>query len=60
VKAFMARDPIWVGAEKSVPEAARLLVKHDIGRLPVIQNGKLIGIFTRSDAMLYYYDLLPD
>jgi len=36
------------------------MVKHDIGRLPVIENGKIIGVMTRSDAMLYFYDLVPD
>ena len=41
-------------------QAARLMVKHDIGRLPVVENGEIIGIITRSDAMRYYYDLLPD
>ena len=41
-------------------QAAGLMVKHDIGRLPVIQDGKVVGILTRSDTMIYFYDLLPD
>ncbi len=41
-------------------QAARLMVKHDIGRLPVVDKGRIIGIITRSDTMLYFYDLLPD
>ena len=45
---------------KSPMQAARIMVKHDIGRLPVVDNGRIIGIITRSDAMLYFYDLLPD
>jgi len=40
-------------------QAARMMVKHDIGRLPVIEDDKVIGIVTRSDAMIYFYDLLP-
>ena len=36
------------------------MVKHDVGRLPVVEDGKVIGIVTRSDAMLYFYDLLPE
>jgi len=59
-KAFMSTDVITAPPKMSVPKAARLLVKHDIGRLPVVDDGKIIGIFTRSDAMLYYYDLLPE
>lgn len=60
VKAFMMRDCITVTPDKSPLEAARLMVKHDVGRLPVVEDGKVIGIVTRSDAMVYFYDLLPD
>lgn len=59
VKAFMSGKLIHIHPEKRVEEAARLMVKHDIGRLPVVEEGKLIGIITRSDVMRYYYDLLP-
>jgi CBS domain-containing protein len=41
-------------------QAARKMVKHDIGRLPVVQDGRIIGIVTRSDVMHSFYDLLPD
>jgi len=60
VKAFMSDRIITVAPESSVVQAAKLMVKHDIGRLPVLKDGALIGIVTRSDAMRYYYDLLPD
>ena len=59
VKAFMSTKNITIGPENSPMEAARLMVKHDIGRLPVIKNGAIIGIISRSDAMLYFYDLFP-
>jgi CBS domain-containing protein len=60
VKAFMSDKVITIAAESSVVQAAKLMVKHDIGRLPVMKDGAVIGIITRSDAMRYYYDLLPD
>jgi len=60
VKAFMTSKVVWIGPENSVDHAARLMVKHDIGRIPVLDEGKLIGIVTRSDIMRYYYDMLPD
>ena len=60
VKAFMTSKVVSITPDSSVDQAARLLVKHDIGRLPVLDEGKLIGIITRSDIMRYYYDLLPD
>ncbi|MBF0302820.1 MAG: CBS domain-containing protein [Desulfamplus sp.] len=60
VKAFMSRDVITIEHNKSAIDAAKLMIKHDIGRIPVIKDDKIIGIVTRSDAMLYFYDLLPD
>ena len=41
-------------------QAARIMIRKDIGRLPVVEEGDLIGIVTRSDVMCYFYDLLPD
>jgi nanoRNase/pAp phosphatase (c-di-AMP/oligoRNAs hydrolase) len=60
VKAFMSRDVISVTPKHSVAEAMRLLIKHDIGRLPVLHDDRVIGIISRSDAMIYYYDLIPE
>ena len=60
VKAFMNTRNITIGPDKSPMEAARIMIKHDIGRLPVVRDDKIIGIMSRSDAMLYFYDMLPD
>jgi len=60
VKAFMTNKILTIEPGKSPMQAARLMVKHDIGRLPVVENNRIIGIITRSDAMRYFYDLLPD
>jgi nanoRNase/pAp phosphatase (c-di-AMP/oligoRNAs hydrolase)/CBS domain-containing protein len=60
VKAFMTGKILAIEPGKSPMQAAKMMVKHDIGRLPVVDDGKIIGIITRSDAMLYFYDLLPD
>lgn len=60
VKAFMTTKVLTIPPGKSPAQAVGLMVKHDIGRLPVVKNGEVIGIVTRSDAMLYFYDLLPE
>ncbi|MBT3176211.1 MAG: CBS domain-containing protein [Desulfobacula sp.] len=60
VKAFMTRNVITISYDKSIIEAARLMIKHDIGRIPVLKKNKIVGIITRSDAMTYFYDLVPD
>lgn len=60
VKAFMSREVVWISPKKSAVDAVRLMIKYDIGRIPVLQDDELIGIVTRSDTMLYFYDILPD
>jgi nanoRNase/pAp phosphatase (c-di-AMP/oligoRNAs hydrolase) len=60
VRAFMAADVLTIAPDKSPTQAAQLMVKHDVGRLPVVENDRVIGIITRSDLMRYFYDLQPD
>jgi len=60
VRAFMTADVLTVEPGKSPTQAAQLMVRHDIGRLPVVKDDQVIGIITRSDVMRYFYDLLPD
>jgi len=60
VKAYMSTEVLTIAAGQSPVQAVRLMVQHDIGRLPVVENGQLIGIVTRSDVMRYFYDLPPD
>ncbi len=60
VKAFMSTKNITIPPDQSPMHAARLMVKYDIGRLPVMEKGEVIGIISRSDAMRFFYDALPD
>ena len=57
VKAFMSRDIIKIHPGESPGHAAHLMIKHDIGRLPVVEQGKIVGIFSRSDAVADLYGL---
>jgi acetoin utilization protein AcuB len=45
----MSRTVIVVDSARSAAEAARLMVDHKIGALPVVDGGRLIGIVTESD-----------
>ena len=40
-----------IDAEKTVLEAARFMMEHNIGALPVMRDGKLVGIFSERDLM---------
>ncbi|MCD6371425.1 MAG: CBS domain-containing protein, partial [Candidatus Aenigmarchaeota archaeon] len=37
--------------DSSLIEAASLMEKHDITRLPVVENEKLVGIISKSDLV---------
>jgi len=60
VKAFMARNVITIEPGASPTVAAGIMIENDVGYLPVVEHGKVIGIVTRTDILTYYYDLLPE
>lgn len=55
VKGFMTKEVISVHPEQSWEEVQELMVEHDIGRLPVVQDGQVVGIVSRSDVMRLVY-----
>jgi tRNA nucleotidyltransferase (CCA-adding enzyme) len=59
VKAYMSRNIVTITPGKSPIQAANQMVKYDVGRLPVVENDRVIGIVTRSDTMRYFYNRLP-
>jgi len=40
-----------IEADHTVLEAARFMLEHHIGALPVLHNGELVGIFSERDVM---------
>ncbi len=51
VRQAMTGDLITVAPSTSVREAARLMRERKIGGLPVVEEGKLVGIITTSDVL---------
>jgi CBS domain-containing membrane protein len=49
VKEVMTNDPISVSPDTTLREAARTLVQHKIGCLPVVEGDQLVGILTEGD-----------
>ena len=47
----MSRPARTVGPEVLLDDAVRLLVAGRINRLPVVSNGKVVGIVTRTDLL---------
>jgi len=46
----MTPDPITVSADTLLSDACCTMVDHEIRRLPVVEDGKLVGILTWSDV----------
>lgn len=46
-----ARETVTVDPQVSVLEAARLMVDHQIGAVPVVDRDRLAGIFTERDIL---------
>lgn len=60
VKAFMSRKIMSIAPDALPAEAAEIMAENDIGHLPVVHEGKLIGIVTRTDVLTYFYGVLPE
>ena len=51
IRDFMSKEVIFIHSEASLLETAYLMEKNDVNRLPVIDNGRLVGIIARTDLI---------
>ena len=51
VEQIMVREVVTVSPRTSVREAAKLMREHGVGCLPVVKEGKVVGIVTTSDLL---------
>lgn len=56
VKGYMSRNLKTITQSTTLPEIESLMVTYDVGRLPVLESGKLIGIVTRTDILRQLHD----
>jgi CBS domain-containing protein len=47
----MVRHVITVEPGTALPDIAELMVKHGVKRVPVVQDGKVVGIVSRGDVV---------
>ena len=55
---LMIKDPICIGPDDEIEIAAQLIYKHKIGGMPVIKDGKLVGIITATDILRAFIDMM--
>ena len=50
VKDWMTANVITVNTDTTLPEAHKMMIERQIRRLPVVNNGRLVGMITRGDV----------
>ncbi len=58
VNVAMSSPVISVGPNSTVQEAARLMLRHKIGGLPVLGGGKLVGMVTTIDMLRAFLEVV--
>jgi len=51
VKNKMTTNPFTISPDQTIPDAHEIMSKHNIRRLPVVKDGKLVGVVSREDIM---------
>jgi serine phosphatase RsbU (regulator of sigma subunit)/CBS domain-containing protein len=59
VKQLMATNPVMVSPRETVHEAVRLMASLRIGAVLVVEDGKLLGIFTERDLLRHTAEAAP-
>ncbi|MGG1556880.1 CBS domain-containing protein [Geobacillus thermoleovorans] len=55
VTEVMSRDLVTLSPDDSVQKAADMMARHQIRRLPVVENGRLVGIISLGDLATNRY-----
>jgi acetoin utilization protein AcuB len=50
----MSSPPVTIGPDEAVEQAALSMVDHKIGCLPVLDDGRLLGMLTETDVLRYF------
>ncbi len=56
VRTFMAREVVTGNPGMTVREIDELLFEHDVGHLPIVEDGRLAGMVTRRDLLDFKRD----
>lgn len=49
VRDAMSYDPVTINPSATIQEAAERMLEYQVSGLPVVRNGKVVGIITESD-----------
>lgn len=60
VSDIMTKEPVTISEDTALDETVALMEKHQIRRLPVMKNGRVIGIVSRSNLLHALANLVVD
>lgn len=58
VKRVMSKKVITVDVDTPIEEAARIMADNKIGGLPVLNNGRVVGMITETDLFKIFLELM--
>ena len=58
INGVMTEKPVTVTPATTLEEAAQILLERKIGGLPVVADGRLVGIITTSDILNAFLDVM--
>lgn len=50
----MKQDLLTLGPNDSLDRAIKIIAEHNVNRLPVVKDGKVVGIITRADIIAVF------
>ena len=54
---FMSTSLVTISSDATIEEAAGLMIEHKISGLPVVEDGKLVGLITETDICIFVMQL---
>ncbi len=54
----MLQNPITIARDTSLEKAARIIYEKNIGCLPVVEDGKIVGIITIKDILKAFIEIM--
>lgn len=58
VQEIMTKQVTTVTPDTSIADVARILLERRIGGLPVVQQGRLVGIITKTDILAAFVEMI--
>lgn len=58
VQEIMTKQVVTVSPDAPIADVARILLERRIGGLPIVQQGRLLGIITKTDIIAAFVEII--